>query len=42
MNQTGLEWPMGVTLKLESEKVVMGEGTLKVLTKLLDQLRGIG
>ena len=37
-----LEWPMGATLKLESEKVVTAGSTLKVFTKLLDQLRGIG
>ena len=37
-----LEWPMGTTLKLESENVVMAGSTLKVFTKLLDQLRGIG
>ena len=33
---------MGATLKLESEKVVMAGSTLKVFTKLLDRLRGIG
>ena len=33
-----LEWPMGATWKLESEKVVMVGSTLKVFTKLLDQL----
>ena len=33
---------MGATLKLESEKVVTVGSTLKVFTKLLDQLRGIG
>ena len=37
-----LERPMGATLKLESEKVVTAGSTLKVFTKLLDQLRGIG
>ena len=37
-----LEWPMGATLKLESEKVVTARSTLKVFTKLLNQLRGIG
>ena len=37
-----LEWPMGATLKLESEKVVTAGSTLKVFTKLLDRLRGIG
>ena len=33
-----LEWPMGATLKLESEKVVTAGSTLKVFTKLLDWL----
>ena len=33
---------MGATLKLESEKVVTAGSTLKVFTKLLDRLRGIG
>ena len=33
---------MGATLKLESEKVVMVGTTLKVFTKLLERLRGIG
>ena len=37
-----LEWPMGATLKLESEKVVTAGNTLKVFTKLLDRLRGSG
>ena len=37
-----LEWPMGATLKLESEKVVAAGSTLKFFTKLLDRLRGIG
>ena len=37
-----LERPMGATLKLESKKVVTAGSTLKVFTKLLDQLRGIG
>ena len=37
-----LEWPMGATLKLESDKVVTAGSTLKVFTKLLDRLRGIG
>ena len=37
-----LEWPMGATLKLESEKVATAGSTLKVFMKLLDQLRGIG
>ena len=37
-----LEWPMGAPLKLESEKVVTVGSTLKVFTKLLDRLRGIG
>ena len=37
-----LEWPMGATLKLESDKLVTAGSTLKVFTKLLDQLRGIG
>ena len=37
-----LEWPMGATLKLEPEKVVTAGITLKVFTKLLDRLRGIG
>ena len=36
-----LEWPMGVTLKLECEKVVIAGNTLKFLTKLLDLLWGI-
>ena len=36
------EWPMGAILKLESEKVLMAGSTLKVFTKLLGQLRGIG
>ena len=33
---------MGATLKLESKKVVTAESTLKVFTKLLHRLRGIG
>ena len=33
---------MGATLKLESEKVVTVGSTLKVFTKLLNWLRGIG
>ena len=37
-----LEWPMGATLKTESEKVVTAGSTLKIFTKLLDRLRGIG
>lgn len=37
-----LEWPMGATLKLESDKVVTSGSTLKVLTKLLQRLREIG
>ena len=37
-----LEWPMGVTLKVESKKVVTAGSTLEVFTKLLDWLRGIG
>ena len=37
-----LEWPMGATLKLESDKLVTAGSTLKVFTKLLDRLRGIG
>ena len=32
---------MGVTLKLESEKVVMAGNTLKVFMNLLDSLQGI-
>ena len=36
-----LEWPMGATLKLESEKVVTAGNTLTVFTKLLGRLRGI-
>ena len=37
-----LEWSMGATLKLESEKVVIVGNTLKVFTKLFDQLQRIG
>ena len=37
-----LEWPMGATLKLESEKVVTVGSTLKVFTKLRNRLRGMG
>lgn len=37
-----LEWPMGATLKLESDKVVTAGSTLKVLTKLLQRLKEIG
>ena len=37
-----LGWPMDVTLKLESEKVVMAGSTLKVFPKLFDRLRGMG
>ena len=33
---------MGPTLKLESEKVVLAGSALKVCTKLLDRLQGIG
>ena len=31
-----LEWPMGATWKLESEKVITVGSTLKVFTELLD------
>ena len=37
-----LEWPMGATLKLESDKLVTACSTLKVFTKLLDRVRAIG
>ena len=37
-----LEWPMAATLKLESKKVVTARSTLKIFTKLLNWLRGIG
>ena len=37
-----LEWPMDATFKLEPDKVVTTRSTLKVFTKLLDRLRGIG
>ena len=36
-----LKCPMGVTLKLEMEKVPKAVNTLTVLTKLLHRLRGI-
>ena len=36
-----LEWPMFVSLSLESDKHVMAGKTLKHLTKLLDRLHGI-
>ena len=36
------EWPMGATLSLESDKEVTAGKTLKVLTKLMDRLEGIG
>ena len=35
-----LEWPMGATLKLESERVVTPGSTLKVFAKLLDRCEG--
>ena len=37
-----LKWPMSASLSLESDNKVMAGKTLKHLTKLLDQLWGIG
>ena len=41
-NKSVLEWPMGATLKLETEKVVTAGNSLKIFTKLLNWLQGIG
>ena len=37
-----LKWPMSASLSLESDNKIMARKTLKHLTKLLDQLCGIG
>ena len=37
-----LEWPMSANFSLESDKHAMAGKAMKHLTKLLDQLHGIG